>query len=323
MTIKWDGSPAIKFGRNEQGQFHFADKHSKELVTSPEAIAQQVMNRKYAGKGDPTVDAERQKFAQSQSRLWQLYESATPTDFRGFVSGDLMWTSSPIIKGNEFVVAPNTVQYYVDRSSILGQKMKTSLSGVALHFYSPAFDGPSQPITQQVINQLGNAHVVVLGPKTTADVAQASVNTEALNSLERTITNNATAIDEYLAPVTGLSNVPAVIYKYVNSHQADASPEHFLQWAQQTLSAGQYAKLAAKPTRGLAAIFDIMQSIVLLKISVLDQLEARALTSSGIRATLKGTEAQGGEGLVLPGSDDTPPLKFVNRSTFSAANRIR
>ena len=317
-------SPAVKFGRDEQGRFHYGDKHSKEMNLSPETIEAQVMGRKYAGKGDPVVDAERQKFAQSQSYLWKLYESATPADFRGFVSGDLMWTSTPRAEGGEYVVTPNTVQYRVDRDSALGQQMRTSMTGVALHFYSSTFDGSGQPINSHVLDQLGNDQVTVLGPKTTADIAQANVNTVELDRLEKTITANANAIEEYLSPVTGLSNVPAVLYKYVNSHQADASPEHFLQWAQATLSAGQYAKLAAKPTQGLAAIFEIMQTIVSLKVSVIDQLENQALTSSGIRAILAKTNVPGGEGLVLPASgEDSPPLKFVNRNTFSAANRIR
>lgn len=316
-------SPAIKFGRDEQGQFHYGDKHSKEMILSPDAIEAQVMGRKYTGKGDPEVDAARQTFAQTQSNLWRLYESATPKDFRGFVSGDLMWTTSPAVSGNEFVVTPNTVQYRIDRSSELGQMMKSSQTGVALHFYSPAFDGAGQPISRDVISRLGNDQVTVLGPKTTADINQASVNTAALDEIEQTITDNAGEIDEYLSPVTGLSNVPAVIYKYVNSHQSNATPDHFLQWAQETLSAGQFAKLSAKPVRGLAAIFAIMHSIVDVKVSVIDQLESQALTSSGIRAILAKTNVPGGEGLVLPAGTDTPPLKFVNRDTFSAANRIR
>jgi len=323
MTIKWDGSPAVRFGRDEQGQFHYGDKHSKEMNLSPAAIDALVMSRKYAGKGDPTVDADRKKFAQSQSKIWSLYESATPKDFRGFVSGDLMWTSPPRLDGKEYVVVPNTVQYMIDANSALGKKMKTSQTGIALHFYSPTFDGQDTPVNSFILGQLGNDKVTILGPKTTAEVKQANVNTTELDQLESFVSANAAAIEAYLAPVTGLSSVAGVIYKYVNSHQANATADHFLQWAKETLSAGQYQKLVAKGTDGLKAIFIIMHAIVKLKVSVIDQLESQALTSSGIRAILHKTNVNGGEGLVLPGDDESPPLKFVNRDTFSAANRIR
>ena len=325
LTIKFDGSPAVKFGRNEQGQFHFGDKHSKEMNLSPEDIEAQVMARKYAGKGEPAVDADRKRFAQSQSMIWRLYESATPKDFRGFVSGDLMWASHPKVEGNEYIVAPNTVQYRIDRNSDLGQQMRVSQTGIALHFYSPTFEGHGQPISSQIISKLGNDSVTVMGPKTTATVNQANVNATELDTLQSFIISNSSVIDEYLAPVTGLSNVSAVVYKYVNSHQNAATPEHFLQWAQETLSAGQFAKLSAKSTQGLKAIFAVMHSLVKMKVSVIDQLESQTLSSSGIRAVLHKTQVAGGEGLVLPGSesDNTPPLKFVNRDTFSAANKVR
>ena len=323
LLVKWDGSPACKFGRDDQGQFHFGDKHSKELVTSADALAQQVMNRKYAGKGDAAVDAARQQFAQSQSNLWQLYEAATPKDFRGFVSGDLMWQAPPKVVNGEYIVAPNTVQYMISTESEIGQQMRSSQTGIALHFYSPAFDGQDTPITANIISQLGNDKVTILGPKTTASVQQANVNTAELDKLEQIINTNASDIEEYLAPVQGLSNIPAVIYKYVNSHQSSATLEHFLQWCQETLSAGQYAKIAAKPVTGLQTIFTVMHNLVKIKVDVIDQLESQALSSSGIRAILHKTNATGGEGLVLPAGTDTPPLKFVNRNTFSAANRIR
>jgi len=320
MTIKWDGSPAVVFGRDESGQFHFGDKHSKEMITSPDAIAQLVMSRAYKGKGDPQVDADRKKFAASQSYIWKLYETATPKDFRGFVTGDLMWQQTPEVVGNELAIAPNTVQYFVNRSTPLGQKMTRSKSGVALHFYSKVFGGETQSITPDILNRLGSNDVIVLGPKSVAE-AQAKVNTKELENLAATIKKSAKIVNDYLAPMPGLSNIANDIYTYTNSNADVLDSKHFMEWASTKFTNKKMANLEAKGTQGLDAIFNIMRHFMKVKVDIINQLEGPGLGGMGIRAVLKKTGDKGGEGLVDTGSDQ--PLKFVNRATFSKANRMR
>ena len=41
LEVKWDGSPAIIFGRTDNGRFHFGDKYSRDIVDSPQAVYQQ------------------------------------------------------------------------------------------------------------------------------------------------------------------------------------------------------------------------------------------------------------------------------------------
>jgi len=320
MTIKWDGSPAVRFGRDEQGRFHFGDKHSKEMNLDPNAIASQVMNRSYKGKGDPAVDAERQKFAASQSAIWKLYEAATPKNFRGFVDGDLMWTTTPQVVGDELTISPNTVQYFVKLTTPLGKRMAHSRSGVALHFYAPSFGDGHQPITPEIIQQLGSNEVVILGPKTVVE-AQAKVNPKELQTLAASIKKFAPIINAYLAPMPGISNIAADIYAYTNSNADVLTSQHFMQWAQTKFTDKKMQNLLTKGTKGLDAIFNIMQQFMKIKVDIINQTEGPALGGMGIRAVLKKTGDQGGEGLVDTGSDQ--PLKFVNRATFSKANRMR
>ena len=320
MQIKFDGSPAVTFGREANGQFHFGDKHSKELNLSPADIENVVMSRNYAGKGDPNVDKERKKFAATQSNLWKLYEAATPKDFRGFVDGDLLWAAPPALVKDEYTFGPNTVQYFVKAGSPLGQRIKTSQSGVACHFYKEALAAQTQALTPEIISRLGSQQVVVLGPKTTAEV-QANVDNKQLTSLAAAIKKTAKDVEAFLAEEPGLKSVAADVYKYINSNQEVATPEHFLQWCQQNLTASKAAKIAAKNQNGLKAIFIIMHEFVKIKVDIIKQVEQPAMGGLAMRAVLKNINVPGGEGLVDSGSET--PMKFVDRATFSKANKIR
>jgi hypothetical protein len=320
LTVKWDGSPAIRFGRDEAGNFHYGDKHAKTPITSSKDIANLVLNREYKGKGDPTVDADRQKFAQNQSRMWKLYEAATPKEFRGYVDGDLMWATTPTLTHNEYVITPNTVSYHVLQTSDLGKIMGSSQSGVALHFYSPTFESNKQPLTPEILNSLGSKEVVILGPKATEEV-QANIDAREIKELKQYIKKTKKDVIDFLTPVQGLSNVANVLYTYINSNADQASPEHFLAWATVKLSKMQAEKLDNKNKAGLAAIFNIIALFVRIKVDIINQVESHGLRGLGMRATLPKTGDIGGEGLVDSGSDQ--PLKFVNRATFSRANRIR
>lgn len=320
MTLKFDGSPAISFGREANGQFHFGDKHSKELNLSPEDIERVVMSRNYAGKGDQNVDNERKKFAATQSALWRLYESATPKDFRGFLDGDLLWNAPPSLVKDEYTFGPNTVQYFVKANSPLGRRIKTSQTGVACHFYKEALAGPTQPLTPEILSKLGSSQVVVLGPKTTAEV-QANVDNKQLKILAAYIKKTAKPVTEFLEPVPGLTSVASDVYKYINSNQEQATPEHFTQWCQQNLTASKAAKIAAKNQYGLAFIFNIMHAFVRIKVDIIKQVEPHGLNGLAMRAVLKNINVPGGEGLVDTGSET--PMKFVDRATFSKANKIR
>lgn len=319
MTIKFDGSPAVVFGRDEQGRFHYGDKHAKAPIYSADEIAKTVMNRAYAGKGDPAIDANRQQFAAGQAAIWKLYESATPKDFRGFVEGDLMWSAPPQLADKEYVVKPNTVTYYIHQDSDLGKAMQTSKTGIALHFYKPAFDAPTQPMTPEILNRLGNANVVVMGPKATIEV-QASVDAPQIKELKQLIRKSKKSIEAFLAPESGLTNVAATIYTYVNSNADQAGLDHYLNWAKEKLSKTQLEKVLAKDRAGLNAIFEIMHRFVKIKVDIINQVEGPGLKGLGIRAMMQNTGDVGGEGLVDTGSEQ--PLKFVNRATFSRANRM-
>jgi hypothetical protein len=75
VTIKWDGSPAVIFGRNEKGEFILTDKSGFSAkgydgkVTSADALSSMLMNR-----GTAAADVNRKEFAGKMANIWPKVE---------------------------------------------------------------------------------------------------------------------------------------------------------------------------------------------------------------------------------------------------------
>jgi hypothetical protein len=88
-SVKWDGKPAVIFGRKpETGEFVLTDGSGFEakgydgLATSPRMMAQIQSTR---SKVNVT------ELVQLYATLWPQLEAAVPTNFRGYVKGDLLY----------------------------------------------------------------------------------------------------------------------------------------------------------------------------------------------------------------------------------------
>lgn len=341
LELKWDGSPAIIFGRDNNGNFHFGDKYSKEIVGSGESVYQQ-----YVGRSGQNVSDERKKFAGEMSALYDLYEQATPKNFRGFIEGALLYkTRPPINNKNEYVFQPNTVIYHVDKDNNLGKliSQSTSASTATAYFDNlPALGGKriTTDLTN-VIQGVGNQQVLILPPK--YSVEQAQIPTQAIKKLYDFLNSNASLIEDFVNPSpewiasypdknTATKKWREVIYKYVNS-QVDVPGgleklgSNMAQWAESDPILTKARRPLAidkikNSSRGLTATFTLVRGIMNVKDVIVDQLETKTLGSANIRAELPGGVA-GGEGFVSDPAGGTQPLKFVKRGTFTAANRAK
>ena len=119
-TVKWDGKPAVIFGRKPAtGEFVLTDgsgfdaKTYDGLATSPEMMAQIQGTR--GGDRAALIDIYR--------TLWPQLEAATPANFRGYVKGDLLYMSTPPLKSGNYVFRPNTVEYRIPARSTLGKRI--------------------------------------------------------------------------------------------------------------------------------------------------------------------------------------------------------
>lgn len=323
VTIKWDGSPAIIFGRDENGEFILTDKSGfgakgyDGKSKSGEELEQMFLNRS-GGKNreNPGYVA----FAGNMRSIFDLYERATPKDFRGFLKGDLLYYNTPPVKDSNYVFKPNLVEYAVDVDSDLGKRIGQSKSGVVVHRFVD--ENGNESAVPQGIDFQGND--VLIFPSVTVERAP-EIDDEDINQLKAVVSKNAGDIDRLLdkAALTELkiSDFAQVLYTYTNS-KVDTGMENlgadFFDWmANSKLSANKQKNIAAhiqNNQAGFDAIWQVVSGIMQIKDKVIAQFDAHDAT---VKSSINGQG--GGEGYVLahPQGD----IKLVPRETFTKANR--
>lgn len=338
LEVKWDGSPAMLIGRDEQGRFHLGDKFHKTLNLSPDAVRQSYLGRSSGELGD-----ERREFVESMVKLWPLYEQATPKSFRGFLEVGLLYKTRPPLVNGQWVFQPNTVIYHVDQNSELGKRIAKSVSAsAATGFFKqiPGAGGQREAVGSHA-NGFGSEQVIII-PRKTSEV-QVKLSNDKIGQVEQFIKQAAPRIEKFITPSKEWTEtfknqaqaVPAwrqVIYKYVNSQVdvaggLDSLGNNMLKWAEtDNILSDRRRPIAIEQIKqnvsGMRATFMVVRAIMHLKDEVVNQVEKKTLGSLGITAELP-TGITGGEGFVDDPSGGTQPLKFVKRSAFTAANRAK
>ena len=104
-TIKWDGSPAVIFGRNDNGEFIFTDKSGFSAkgydgkAKSGDDVEKMFMARPGAQKNPEGYKA----LAGKMKSAYSTFESAVPTSFKGYFKGDLLYFNTPVEKNGQFI----------------------------------------------------------------------------------------------------------------------------------------------------------------------------------------------------------------------------
>jgi hypothetical protein len=318
VTIKWDGSPAVIFGRNEKGEFILTDKSGFTAkgydgkVTSAKALEQMFLNR-----GTASTDPNRKEFASSMKNIWAKVESTVPNSFRGYVHGDLLWLTKPQIKNNQITIAPNTTTYVVKADSDVGKKIANSDVGVVVHM-SIGLDGDKSSVD---MGQFQSGPVFIMPP---AMVTKSpGVDIPAVDELEDYLGKNAGVIDK-------LFNVPAelkmadfgkILYAYINSAVKTGTLDNlgsdFMQWVDNSKLSGpkkqRLGEYINSNIDGFNATFNFIKGIKKVKNQVIRALDSQ---KADIEAYTGGQ--RGGEGYVVD-----KDVKLVNRAGFTAANMAK
>ena len=320
VTIKWDGSPAIVFGRDENGDFILTDKNGYVAkgydgkTKSADDLETMLLSR-----GKEVTDSRRQ-FASSMKDIFDEYEKAVPRDYKGLFKGDLLYYNTPPVKGKNYVFKPNIVQYAVDVDSELGKKIGRSKSGVVIHRQVDA-DGNESSLRDTDIFQ-GDEVLVV--PPVTAEKAPEVPNKE-LDRLEDIVKKDANDIDTLLNQDTlrklQISDFSKILYAYTNS-KVDTGLENlgkdFERWLVRSKVSqrkqGKITEYIAQNPKAFESLWEVVSGIMQAKDHIIDQLDKQG---SNVKQSIGGQE--GGEGYVLahPGGD----IKLVPRAFFSKANR--
>ena len=323
VTIKWDGSPAIIFGRDANGEFVLTDKSGFTAKgydgksKSGDELEQMFLNR---SGGRNRENPGYVSFAGNMKGIFDLYERATPKDFRGYLKGDLLYYNTPPVKNNNFVFKPNLVEYAVDTDSELGQRIANSTTGVVVHRFVDE-EGNESAVPQGIDFQ-GND--VLIFPSVTVQKAP-QIEDEDINQLKAAVAKNAGTIDALLDKVAltelKISDFAQVLYAYTNS-KVDTGLTNlgadFFDWMTKSkLSPNKQKNIAThiqNNQAGFDAIWQVVSGIMQIKDKVINQFDAH---DADVKASINGQP--GGEGYVLahPQGD----IKLVPRETFTKANR--
>jgi hypothetical protein len=325
ITIKWDGSPAVIFGRDENGNFILTDKGGFSAkgydgkAKSGKDLEKMFLDRL---KGREDVNGQYAKFAKSMGNIFDIFEKSVPKTVKGYFKGDLLYQSTPELINGNYVFKPNITTYTVSDSSELGNKIGKSKTGVVIHRFMD-YDGNETSIKD--IEQYGFSDkdgLLVVPP--TSITTPPKINTSAVKSAMSDIKSKASAINSTLDKSTlsakKISDLPNLMYKYNNSKVGNTSNlgQDFAQFVEkESLSVPKKANLLSYIEQNKDAIVDIfsaVSNIMDIKNDIVKQLDAQ---DSGVKANIG--DIDGGEGYVVSNPKGT--VKLVNRAGFTAANR--
>lgn len=312
-TIKWDGKPAVIFGRDSAGDFVLTDKSGflakgyNGMAKSPKDI-ERIMGMR---KGDRT------ELIAVYAKLFPLLSRTVPNDFRGYVQGDLLYSDTPPLENGAYVFTPNTVTYRVSADTPLGKAVGASEAGVALHTAINEPGGPATPITSAVLNKAPG--VLVLDPTMKDTGSKITLNTQLIKQVEDTYNNYAPEIDAFFNPTElrsrKITNTPALLKQYINSKVRSGNYKNMIKdfgpWIEQMqpTKAPRIIDWMNQNKGAVTALFSGFINISQLKNDLVRQLDAQ---EQDVTADILGEP--GHEGYVGAG------MKFVDRMRFSQAN---
>ena len=315
ISIKWDGSPAVIFGRNENGEFVLTDKSGfgakgyNGRVTISDDLEQMFLNR---AKGE--IEDSRREFATQMKNIWDKVESVIPEDFRGYLHGDLLWFSTPPSQDGRLIFKPNTTKYSVNEKSEIGQKIARSDVGIVVH-QSIDLEGNKSSVD---MGQLRDGRTFIMPPVYVT--TSPGVDLPEVDRLESYLKSNANAIDKLLAVPAELkmTDFRNILYTYINNStkagNLDNLGNNFSEWVEASKLSGPKKERVIQYTQensdGFEAIFTFIKGVMTTKNKIITALDSQP---ADIEASTNGE--RGGEGYVID-----KDVKLVNRAGFTAAN---
>lgn len=349
VTIKWDGYPALVFGRGPNGKFSISDKHmfnkldgSGRAIYSPEQFIQY----------DKARGVERTSLVSIIPTIWPGLEAASKGT-TGYYWGDLLF-SQPLGEKNglyTFKANPKGITYTVDVNSDVGKLMEDKVAGIAVHQYlSP--DAPERAAEMSTLSrkvaptdlavslngELGglqnNSNIAIIPSKMPIQ-SKLKYNEQQKSKADQLIQQYGQAVDKLLVAPAGCKSYltsdlfTSFINQKVRQGNFNNLLKDFLTLAQSKpmtdpvrtkMFVGYIDPVTKKKVpghfeinkQGLIGAFMIWSAIYNLKGPIVTQLD-KASKNSPVKGYLtNGTQTQ--EGYVANG------FKFVDRMGFSRQN---
>lgn len=287
-TVKWDGKPALIFGRDPSGNFVLTDvsgftaKGYNGLFTSPQQAIQLLAQRDQdaAAKNKPAGRVE--YLGPIYQKLWPMLSAAVPKSFRGYVQGDLLYTDRPPEITGNFVFTPNTITYRIPAVSEIGQRIAKSQVGIAMHTRYAEPGAPKEPIG--TIDFKSVPGLLLLEPVYAKENVRP--NTGLVKRLRELYKTSAADIDVLFDPAElralQITDLPRLCIDYINSRVGtnfDNLVGEFGPWLQRTQTARKFANIVEylqsprSNLNGMAAAFEAWALLHDIKMDILQQLD--------------------------------------------------
>jgi hypothetical protein len=296
-TIKWDGSPAIIFGRKPDGEFVLTDKGGATavgydgLATSPAMMTKMLQQRdaNAAAKGKARDSTE---LAQLYKDIWPYFEAAVPKNVRGYFKGDMLYfPGRPYVEdAGNYVFQPNQyggIQYRIPVNSPLGEKITGTNVGIAVHSFMEDPHAPEQFVSDPEA-KLKSVPGLMVTAATVKNLQNLKLNRNIMSELATYVRGeNAQALQGLLNPAElrtqQITDLPALMEKFINSLKgtdySGATPSNFGAWLQTNVSPRKYNNIVEylqsprSNVLGMSVAFAIWNKLHELKVDLQRQLD--------------------------------------------------
>jgi hypothetical protein len=320
VTIKWDGYPALIFGRNSNGKFTILDKH---MFNKKDGSGRQVFSPEQFAQYDQARGVNRSDLHQLIAQIWPGLEKSDRS--KGYYWGDLLF-SKPLVEKNglyTFKANPNGITYTVDANSELGKFFDGKNSGIVVHQYI----APDALTTDQAtpldgtIGKLKNNSDVAILPAKMPITPKLKISSTLLKKAQATIQKYGQAVEQLMTTAPQARNTFNQLFTtYINKRIVAGDLNELLNGFMEYVNSRPMTdKMREKINQhltankaGLVGAFSIWVAIYNLKMDIVNQLNKAAMTAPVKGYLQDGTQTQ--EGFVSHG------LKFVDRMGFSRQN---
>jgi hypothetical protein len=320
VTIKWDGYPALIFGRNSNGKFSIMDKH---MFNKKDGTGRQVFSPEQFVEYDKARGVDRASLWPIIAEIWPGLEKADRS--KGYYWGDLLF-HQPLKDQNGsyvFKANPNGITYKVNVDSDIGKLIGGKRAGIAVHQYI----APDSPTTDQAtsldgtIGQLQNNSDVAIVPSAMPTAPKIKVDSKLVKNVQSAIQKYGSVVDNMMDTAPQARNTfnqlfTVYINKKIVAGDLNNLASGFMDFVEtRPMTDKMKAKIIEHFNQNKDAIvgaFTIWAEMYKLKMSIVNQLN-KAAEVSPVKGYLQdGTETH--EGFVANG------LKFVDRMGFSRQN---
>ena len=321
ITIKWDGYPALIFGRDQKGRFSIMDKH---MFNKKDGTGRQVFSPQEFRQYDKNRGVDRGDLYNIIDSIWDGLDKADRGTL-GYYWGDLLF-AKPLQDQDgyySFKMNPNGIAYKVKADSEVGHMLSGKTAGIGVHTFIPV-NAETTDESSSLDGTIGNLHNnsdVAIVPSKMPITPKIKMPAKLKSQAESEIAKHGNDVRILMNSAPQARNAfnslfTVFINKKIVSKDLSNLYNDFIQFVEQRpMTDSMRQKITnhfSTHKEGVMGAFKIWIALYNLKQNIVDQLD-KAAESSPVKGYLDdGSETH--EGFVANG------LKFVNRMGFSAQN---